>query len=184
MKRVPVTVAGFGVLCFGLAFATAVPLAVDPVGAHGSTVASPAASAVRLTVERQTPLRQPTFGFLEVVNGVVVERPQRTPVAVGATEPITVEGWAVDRLGGAAAGGVVLAVVGRHYYWAGYGHARPDVARELGDPAYRDSGFRAQIPAGALTPGRHVVVMRVVTPGGRVYFAEHEPWQTLTLDVR
>ena len=81
-------------------------------------------------------------------------------IADAASPELVVEGWAVD------AAAVRIGIDG---VWAdaSYGRPRPDVAESLGNPAYRDSGFRAVLPREAIEPGAHRVTIEIVASDGK-----------------
>jgi hypothetical protein len=90
-------------------------------------------------------------------------------VHVSASDELRVSGWAVDHPSRAAAGGVDV-VIDRTPYPSTYGATRDDVADYFQRPAYRESGFAAGIPAGAIVKGEHALTLRVVASDGRCYY--------------
>jgi hypothetical protein len=77
-------------------------------------------------------------------------------------------GWAIDREHGAAAAGVDVALDDRPFRTF-FGADRPDVADYYRGP-YRRSGFSGEVPASAVTSGRHMLALRVVASGGACYY--------------
>ncbi len=78
-------------------------------------------------------------------------------------------GWAIDQSANSAAAAVDI-VVDQIPFPSLYGTDRIDVAEALRNPAYRASGFTADIPAGKLGKGQHVLVLRVMAAKRTCYF--------------
>lgn len=74
---------------------------------------------------------------------------------------LQVKGWAVDQQACAAARGVELVLDGA-LYQAEYGSPRPDVADYFQVPAFRESGFRVEIPLDYISPGSHEFRIRIL----------------------
>jgi hypothetical protein len=74
---------------------------------------------------------------------------------------LQVKGWAVDQQARAAACGVELVLDGA-LYPAEYGTPRPDVADYFQVPAFRESGFRVEIPLDYISPGSHEFRIRIL----------------------
>ena len=90
-------------------------------------------------------------------------------VHVSGANELRVSGWAVDHPGKSAAAGVDV-VIDRTPFPSTYGSNRDDVADYFQRPAYRESGFAAGIPAGAIAKGEHALTLRVVASDGRCYY--------------
>jgi hypothetical protein len=90
-------------------------------------------------------------------------------VHVSGASEVRVSGWAVDHPGKMAAAGVDVAI-DRTPFPSTYGATRDDVADYFQRPAYRESGFTAEIPAGAIAKGEHALTLRVVAADGRCYY--------------
>ncbi len=95
---------------------------------------------------------------------LVAGRPPRNgPLRIDVASPWTVEGWAV---GSAKTGGPVCAIQlrvdGRAVGTTVRGLRREDVAASRGGPAFLESGWRIEVPAGAVSPGPHR--LRVTVP--------------------
>jgi len=88
-------------------------------------------------------------------NGTTVALRGTIRVERGAA--LHVSGWAVDDANGAAAANVMLLVDDDDLFAAFYGAPRDDVAAELGNDAFRDSGFVGAVATGDLMPGVHTV---------------------------
>lgn len=144
-------------------------------------VMAPALERVGWSVFRDAPSpRDPALGgstsfTVDVINGVVAGE---APVPIHAPE-VVVEGWAVDDVARAPAGGVRVDIDGQRVT-AAYGHDRPDVASARGRPAYRASGFRATVPTASLGPGIHRVVVEVIAANGHGRYVLSSP---ATLEV-
>ncbi len=74
---------------------------------------------------------------------------------------LEVKGWAVDLQSRNLAQGVELALAG-NLYRAEYGILRPDVADYFGVPSLGNSGFRAVVPLGQLSPGPYEFRVRIL----------------------
>jgi hypothetical protein len=90
----------------------------------------------------------------------------RTRYSGGA---VIVGGWAFDRESMRLAARAFVIVDGQMGYETQYGIERGDVAGYFGNPGLVRSGFRATIPIAALTPGEHVVTVRVLNADARSY---------------
>jgi hypothetical protein len=119
-------------------------------------------------------LPEPTAYALDEI--VVARRPlsnaSATPAlaTLDADEPVTLRGWAIDKLSGGVAGGVSAVIDGRKDVAGVYGSQRPDVASALGNDAFAPSGFLITIPAGSLSKGVHDVSLRIYTGNGSGYY--------------
>jgi hypothetical protein len=51
-----------------------------------------------------------------------------------------------------------------------YGMDRPDVVDYLKQPAYMESGYLAEVPAEAISPGAHRISIRVVNGDRACYY--------------
>ncbi|HET6435149.1 MAG TPA: glycosyltransferase family 39 protein [Xanthomonadaceae bacterium] len=99
---------------------------------------------------------------------------------VAAGVPLEVEGWAFKD--GVGLDRVEVLLDGRLRARARYGLEAPGVRvfwRISNDPQHPRVGFRAQLPADALTPGRHWLGLRLHGRDGSV-----EAWSEQPLDVR
>jgi hypothetical protein len=90
-------------------------------------------------------------------------------VHVSGAGEIRVSGWAVDHASRAAASAVDV-VIDRTPFPSTYGSTRDDVADYFQRPGYRESGFAAGIPGGAIAKGEHALTLRVVAADGRCYY--------------
>ncbi|MFN8512312.1 MAG: hypothetical protein U0841_06905 [Chloroflexia bacterium] len=88
-------------------------------------------------------------------------------------KPLQFSGWAIDAIGvpPTPAGGVFLTIDKRPPVWVLVGENRPNVASRF-DARLTQTGFRLELPAGTLTPGRHTVRIAVVTGDGRAIYQE------------
>jgi hypothetical protein len=107
---------------------------------------------------------------------VIVDQIGANPGPFGARSPhvpgsgqFRVRGWAVDYSNRSAAGGVDI-VVDRTLFPSTYGGNRDDVAAQYHLPAYRQSGFAANIPAERFARGEHWLSLRVVASDGRCFY--------------
>ncbi len=142
-----------------------------------SVVASPLSprSAANLpTAVAQTPFS------LDTVNDIEILQRTNATVRVVRGTPLRVRGWAVDAPNNAPAGGVTISIDNAVDIPATYGAERPDVAQSLGKPAYLRAGFSADIPTDTLTPGRHLLTIKIVAQDGRSYY---QPPQAVEIEV-
>src|SRR5262245_23438083 len=107
---------------------------------------------------------------------VVVDQIGATPAPFGARSlPVpgsgqfSVWGWAVDYSNRSTAGGVDI-VIDRTLFPSIYGGNRDDVAAHYQRPAYRQSGFTANIPAERFAKGEHWLSVRVVASEGGCFY--------------
>lgn len=98
-------------------------------------------------------------------------------VLVPHGQSVTIEGWAVDSDAQAPASAVDILVDGDRDIRAAYGVARPDVSGTLGNPAYLRTGFTITIPWYTLSPGAHVLTIRVVSTDNRGYYRQQQRLQ-------
>lgn len=84
-----------------------------------------------------------------------------------ANQRLQLTGWAADaaRVPPAPASGLFLAIDDRPPVWVPLTLDRPEVAARFG-PALGPSGFRLDLSAGALPPGRHTLRVTVVSADG------------------
>lgn len=95
------------------------------------------------------------------------ERPYaRAPLVLRAGSGLAVRGWAFDPALRRSAERLVYRIDGGAWRDASYHVPRPDVAAAFGMPALADTGFRADLPAGALGPGTHHVKLATMTGTG------------------
>ncbi len=93
----------------------------------------------------------------------------KRPAVTPADRPVRLDGFGFDPVAKAPAKGVDVVVDGKAYGTA-YGAARPDVASYTKAPGLVKVGFSATLPAGALAPGPHIAVVRVVAADGKGYY--------------
>jgi len=92
-----------------------------------------------------------------------------TAIRVAKDQPLAVSGWALDPVTRTAACAMDLVLDGVAYR-AAVGVPRGDVAAAYGSRTYLRSGFKAELPAAAMTRGRHDLEVRAVVAGTRQYF--------------
>jgi hypothetical protein len=119
------------------------------------------------TVTASLPKRPEFPGFyLDTFGGAA--DPMNKPATISASAAVPVTGFAFDILSKQPAKTVEIAVDGKPYPTQ-YGSMRQDVATSQNNPALVNTGFSGALPAGAVTPGEHVVTVRVVTHDGTAY---------------
>jgi hypothetical protein len=113
--------------------------------------------------------RPETAGFFLDHAGAAVDPRSRQPAVTPAGQATVFDGFGFDAPAKAPGKGVDVVVDGNAYGTV-YGAARPDVASFFKAPGLVNVGFKAVVPAGALAPGAHTVVVRVVAADGKGYF--------------
>jgi hypothetical protein len=88
---------------------------------------------------------------------------------VASSGEFRILGWAIDQSAKSAAADLDIVIDGTPFPSL-YGTDRSDVAEGLKNPAYRASGFTADIPARKLGKGQHVLVLRVIAANRKCYF--------------
>lgn len=101
--------------------------------------------------------------------GPALDPVKNQPVKVSGTIPLAVTGFAVDDGSKTVARGVEVVIDGKPNT-AMYGITRPDVATFFKNPAFSQSGFRYEIPAGSLPSGQHNLKLRILTSDGKSYY--------------
>lgn len=139
------------------------PMAVAPTPAAAEPAAQPGGLSAGL---RKRP--EPAGFFLDHA-GAAVDPRSRQPAVTPAARPVVFDGFAFDPVAKAPAKGVDVVVDGKAY-GAAYGAERPDVARFFKAPMLVKVGFKATLPAGALTIGPHTVVLRIVAADGKSFY--------------
>ncbi|MCX6267453.1 MAG: hypothetical protein NTW16_08870 [Bacteroidetes bacterium] len=97
----------------------------------------------------------------------------RQPI-VAAEPTIRLSGWAVDRPGNNVAKAVSLEIDGKSFK-AFYGFDRKDVARYLKSEIYRNSGWKAEIPASSIGKGEHKLLLKILANNKMVYYSTIKP---------
>ncbi len=146
--------------------------------AHGRIRAfSPAAQ--RQDIDSRTFSR--TFALDVVESGPTFFSPfpMLKPLLIPSGQPMVLAGWAVDSRTHLPAAGVTVSVDGSRAIRATYGSPRPDVARALGKPASKKSGYVLIVPASKLRVGPHVLSFKVLNKGNSGY----HPLLTLRFSV-
>ncbi|THD53516.1 hypothetical protein [Phenylobacterium sp.] len=141
------------------------PMALTPAAAE------PAAPTAGLSVGLTRRSEPPGF-FLDHV-GQAVDPRGRPPAVTAADAPLQLDGFGFDPVAKLPAKGVDVVVDGKTY-GTRYGAARQDVANYFKTPALVNVGFTTTLPAGNLSVGAHVVVVRVISADGRGYFDSPE----------
>jgi phosphoglycerol transferase len=101
--------------------------------------------------------------------GVIVAPSGTGPFRIRQASGLKIVGWAVDQSRGVSAAGVDVVVDGS-LLPSVYGWERPDVAEHFGVPAYRHSGFVAEVPGDQLGNGQHTISLRVVSSARDCYY--------------
>ena len=118
----------------------------------------------------------PPLGWVEKVGDVLRPGGGRA-IPISLAGQFVVLGWAVDRTGKAAAGGVDVVIDGKAYP-AEYGTVRPDVAEYFKTPACAPSGFKFSVAAAPFGKGNHRFAIRVLNSGKTGY------WEGVTFEVQ
>jgi hypothetical protein len=98
-------------------------------------------------------------------------------LGVGRLQPdrVAVVGWAIDDQAAAPATTVFIDVDGRPFSQAVYGDDSPQAAAAMGSPRYAHCGFDVILDTTRLTPGPHLLTVRVVSADGRRLYAPGPP---------
>jgi hypothetical protein len=128
----------------------------DGATVSGPLQALPAPPTVRVTID--------------TTNGRIPARYPYPPTTLRARAPIALTGWAADTQTLSPLRDFLIDVDERTDVRVTSRVARPDVAAALGQPSYLRSGYRATIPGSLVTPGAHLIGIKVVGPGGRASF--------------
>src|SRR5215217_484058 len=134
---------------------------------------------MRSRCERTRQSRRPTSA-IDVITGGEMSRQNRSFVVSEEGTFIELAGWAVDADNESVAGGVYVDVDGK-LFPAFYGAERGDVAKSLGDPSYRYSGFERAIPISEIGGGTHELSVVVLTGDREGYY---RPDQKIVIEVR
>jgi hypothetical protein len=152
----------------------------DPAdnSAKPSANTSPASSGSAAGIDPKSlvSVNSETFLALDEIGGKLPVQNVSIPVNPQSMPKITVRGWAVDQRTKGEAGGVIVNVDGKTDVVANYGQPRPDVAANLKNPNYTNSGFIATIDASTLEKGRHTLTMRVVTADKKGYYEQKQKY--------
>jgi len=141
------------------------PMALAPPPAVASGVDQAAAPTLSAGLSK----RPEAAGFFLDHAGAAVDPRSHQPAVTPSGRPTVFDGFGFDAPAKAPAKGVDVVVDGKAYGTT-YGTARPDVASFFKAPGLVKVGFRTVLPAGALAPGAHTVVVRVVAADGAGYF--------------
>ena len=120
-----------------------------------------------------------TPSAIDVITGGEMSRQNRTFVVSEEGSFIELAGWAVDANNESVAGGVYVDVDGK-LFPAFYGAERGDVARSLGVPSYRYSGFERAIPVSEIGRGTHQLSVIILTADRDGYY---RPDQKVVVEV-
>lgn len=90
-------------------------------------------------------------------------------IPVKGTDDVRVSGWGADRVAGAPANAIFLAVGSQKPILLEYGSSRPDVAQALGNPQLITTGFAGKVPRSSLVPGNISLGFLVVDSSGLTY---------------
>lgn len=132
----------------------------------------PVAKVLELTLPSLSaglPKRPELAGFSLDSIGAAVDPLNKQPAVISAAEPVLIQGFGIDPVAKAPAGGVDVVIDGKAYGTA-YGAPRADVATYFKTPAMTAVGFKTTLPAGLIPVGDHQVVVRVIAAGGKTYF--------------
>lgn len=127
-----------------------------------------------------SPVASATPSAIDVITGGEMSRQNRSFVVPEEGSFIELAGWAVDADNESVAGGAYVDVDGK-LFPAFYGAERGDVAKSLGDPSYRYSGFERAIPVSEIGSGTHELSVIILTADRKGYY---RPDQKVVLEVR
>jgi hypothetical protein len=145
----------------------AAPPAAEPKAAQPT--AAPPAPGVAAPLSVNLPKRPGMPGFtLDYINEAV-DPLNRQPAVVKGSGPLRVGGFGFDPVSKAPGRGIDL-VIDDTVYATTYGSSRPDVARYTKVPALSGTGFLTTLPAGAVQPGPHQIIVRIVSSDGAAFY--------------
>ena len=133
-----------------------------------------------LPISDLSPVASPIPSAIDVITGDGMSRQNRSFVVPEEGSFIELAGWAVDADNESVAGGVYVDVDGK-LFPAFYGAERGDVAKSLGVPSYRYSGFERAIPVSEIGGGTHELSVVILTADREGYY---RPDQKVVLEVR
>ena len=127
-----------------------------------------------------SPVASPIPSAIDIITGDGMSRQNRSFVVPEEGSFIELAGWAVDADNESVAGGVYVDVDGK-LFPAFYGAERGDVAKSLGDPSYRYSGFERAIPVSEIGSGTHELSVVILTADRKGYY---RPDPKVVLEIR
>jgi 4-amino-4-deoxy-L-arabinose transferase-like glycosyltransferase len=154
-----------GLVAYSLAGAIfAFPTLTDRFYAHGRDLVS---------IVRANLADDPQVGHYQVTR---LRLPEGS-LGVGRLQPdrVAVVGWAVDDQASSAAKTVFIDVDGAQFQQAVYGDDSPQAVTALGSTRYASCGFDVILDTTRLTPGPHLLTVRVVSADGRRLYAPGPP---------
>jgi hypothetical protein len=113
--------------------------------------------------------RKEAPGFFVDHIGAATDPRSKTPAVTPAGQSILIDGFAFDDVTKVPGRAVDVVVDGRVFTTV-YGAPRQDVATYFKTPALVNVGFKTTLPAETLTAGPHILIVRVVGPGGKGFF--------------
>jgi hypothetical protein len=143
---------------------------------------SPQPAAPQVAIESLPVMPGQTRYAFDSINGekVPVNAGPDYIVHIARGTPLQVIGWAVDTSQNLPAGGVYLSIDNGLNTSTAYGFDRSDVATSLGMPTLRKVGFSGTIPTDALTPGHHLLVLKILSANSQAYY---QPSQSISVDI-
>ncbi|MBS0334575.1 MAG: hypothetical protein JSS35_17540 [Proteobacteria bacterium] len=113
--------------------------------------------------------RPEAAGFFLDHAGAAFDPFNKPPAVTPRDRPVVFDGFGFDSVTKRPAAGVDMVVDGKAYGTA-YGAPRQDVASYFNVVGLVNVGFRTVLPAGTLSSGPHVAIVRVVATDGRGYY--------------
>lgn len=102
-------------------------------------------------------------GMILNIGGIRVADRTSEPVHFRQGAPLILVGWGFDPLLAQPAAAVLVTIDDHAPIWVQADRERPALAIRHLDPAYRHTGYRLRLPAGAMTPGDHTITVQVVS---------------------
>jgi hypothetical protein len=157
------------------------PLVVTPSPGAARTIAAPTGSPPVALDALPTATVQTRYS-VDRINGVMIPAnpDPSSMVQVARGTAIQVTGWAIDTARNSPAGGVIVSIDNSLNVPATYGLDRSDVATSLGSAALAKVGFSGTVPTDALTPGRHLLVVKILAADGQSYY---QPPQAIPITI-
>jgi hypothetical protein len=90
-------------------------------------------------------------------------------------DALTVQGWAYDPAARSTGRLLLVVIDGTRAFRADYGIPRPDVVAFFRNPAFRDTGYVAAVPASAFSVGEHTLNLVLLAKDGRHFYTLAKP---------
>jgi len=138
-------------------------------------------SDATLSSNRLKPLTtEPTY-HLDTIDDKLIQSEQILMIEANKEKTLRLTGWAIDSIGKAEAGGVLISVDGQIVIPAFCGLSRPDVAKYFNNDNYTLCGFEALLDTAMIGPGQHDLSIKVIAADGKAFY---QPVKFLTMEIK